>query len=250
MGQSTKVCWQCRSEVHLLAKVCPACRVKLGDVKSNGLASRPLGCAVWLLMTLGFIFALGFISMQCSTQRHVELKQEAIDEKQAETDRLKAIPAAEHLVWARSEIAGLQKQWSIDRFDKFISRTAQVNRSAAEWTEVQQLIKKGWTLQKTENARLEKERIAAEKKLAKEQEPLRKAYAKELESQLLEKRMNADVTTGGPEHTVITIKWALVSKVTAHDISKNTKLHENLNSLHFKKLIITDGYRESWSWKY
>ena len=41
-----KVCWQCRSTVHPLAKVCPHCGAKLGSAAAGGVAKKPMG---WIM---------------------------------------------------------------------------------------------------------------------------------------------------------------------------------------------------------
>ncbi len=76
----------------------------------------------------------------------------------------------------------------------------------------------------------------------------RNAFAKELESRLLDQRMNATVSTFGEGATGLRIKWILVSKVTAHDFSKNGDFLASLRRRGFKQFKITDGYDETWTW--
>lgn len=45
----SKVCFQCRSEVDLLASVCPNCRAKLGKARGNGVAKKRTSFAVGCL---------------------------------------------------------------------------------------------------------------------------------------------------------------------------------------------------------
>ncbi|MDP2024832.1 hypothetical protein [Sulfuriferula sp.] len=69
----------------------------------------------------------------------------------------------------------------------------------------------------------------------------RKDFAKNLENAFIEKRMNTDVSASGSKNTVLRIKWALASKVSAHDLSKSDVL-ESAETAGFKKVIFTDGY--------
>lgn len=75
----------------------------------------------------------------------------------------------------------------------------------------------------------------------------RKDFANNLEQVFIEKRMNTDVTAHGPRNTILRIKWALASKVSANDLHKSG-IVEQAEKAGFKKLIFTDGYDSSWTW--
>lgn len=55
---ATKVCYQCRSDVHVLAKVCPNCRAKLGAAGAGGIAKKPTSAAMGCIVV--FIAAIVF----------------------------------------------------------------------------------------------------------------------------------------------------------------------------------------------
>ncbi len=76
----------------------------------------------------------------------------------------------------------------------------------------------------------------------------RKKFAEKLEQSFLDLRMNADVTAIGPQYTVLRIKYALVSKVTANDLTKSGII-ERAQAAGFKSVQFTDGYDETWTWK-
>jgi hypothetical protein len=76
----------------------------------------------------------------------------------------------------------------------------------------------------------------------------RKLFAKQLEQNALDSRMDATVTTFGPDATGLRMKWILVSRVTANDFSKTEGFFEKLRTYGFKRFEITDGYRENWYW--
>ena len=102
------------------------------------------------------------------------------------------------------------------------------------------------------NARLASFRAARDKAAAAEAHTLaagnRKSYARDLEEKLLDEHINATVTTFGEGSTGLRMKWILVSRVTAHDFSKNGDFLERLRNRGFKKFQITDGYDETWTW--
>ena len=75
--------------------------------------------------------------------------------------------------------------------------------------------------------------------LAKETQ--RRAFAKACEERFLDAGMNCDVTTQGGHAETLRIKWALSSKVSAHQISKGDLL-QTAKDMSFKKVILTNGF--------
>jgi hypothetical protein len=75
----------------------------------------------------------------------------------------------------------------------------------------------------------------------------RKVFAANLEKVFIEKRMNTDVTVEGSANTVLKIKWALASKVTANDLSKSG-LIDQAKEAGFRRVIFTDGYNSVFEW--
>lgn len=75
----------------------------------------------------------------------------------------------------------------------------------------------------------------------------RRAYAKTYEESLLDKGINATVTTSGTDATTLQMKWILVGKVLAHQYTKGSILGE-MRNMGFRRFVITDGYDEAWSW--
>jgi hypothetical protein len=96
------------------------------------------------------------------------------------------------------------------------------------------------------------EAAAAEAKQHKEdaqaQEAGRITFAKTVENQMLDQGFNFDVVTVGAKHTTLRMKWALASKVAAHQISENTQMFETARELGFKRMELTDGFDFTWSW--
>ncbi len=250
MSQITKICYACRCEADLYAQICPNCRAKLGGRKKSGIASSPTACLPFFAGALGLLLVLA-VALNYYTNKGVEdaraAEQAALA---AERARLKAAPPAEHIAWAKPMLELLKKKWDVATFDQVIGRLSMIDKTTPEGAEAADLMRTGWALQRSANALAVKAEKIQNERIAKSQEPLRIEYAKNLETEFLEKRINADVRASGPGHTTLTIKWILVNKVSAHDMGKNHSLHENLRRLHFKKMILTDGYDESWIWTY
>lgn len=77
---------------------------------------------------------------------------------------------------------------------------------------------------------------------------LRREFAKQYESRLLDQGIDATVTTPGREATTLRLRWILVSRVLAHQMGKDPELFASLRRLGFKRLEISDGYDEEWYW--
>lgn len=98
--------------------------------------------------------------------------------------------------------------------------------------------------------------IAAEKSAkeeraleAKVDRVLRDQMAKSVENSMLDEGYNVDVTAEGPDHTTLRFKWIFVSKVFAHQLSERSEVFDSARKIGFKKIVATDGYDESWTWK-
>ena len=83
---------------------------------------------------------------------------------------------------------------------------------------------------------------------AKVKRVLRDQMAKNIENSMLDKGYNVDVIAIGKDHTVLHLKWVLVSKVMAHQLAKQGDFFENARKVDFKKVEITDGFKETWYW--
>lgn len=100
------------------------------------------------------------------------------------------------------------------------------------------------TARKKEEAAKAAERAVLE---AKARRVLRDQMAKHIENAMLDEGFNVDVSARGPDHTVLHLKWALVSKVVAHQLAKGDFL-EDARALGFRRVEITDGFDETWYW--
>ncbi|WP_157139464.1 hypothetical protein [Achromobacter piechaudii] len=116
-----------------------------------------------------------------------------------------------------------------------------IEKSSPEYSKAQALLKAMATHDK-KNA----EFLAAYE--AKAKIDSRKKFATRLEQAFLDTRMNVDVSTSGTQHTVLRIEYVLASKVTANDLAKSGIVAE-ARSAGFKKVLFTDGYDKTWTWK-
>lgn len=74
----------------------------------------------------------------------------------------------------------------------------------------------------------------------------RKAYAKLLEEGFLKQGISVDVTTRGNDAKTLHYKYALVSKAFTYQVQHNSDFVSTCRELGFKKMILTDGFRETY----
>jgi hypothetical protein len=96
----------------------------------------------------------------------------------------------------------------------------------------------------------QKRKAAEEAKLeAETQQALRVVFAKRLENQLLDEGFDATVAAAGKNRAVLRIRWILVDRVMAHQMSKESGIFQSAREMGFKRVEITDGYDAAWYWK-
>lgn len=165
-------------------------------------------------------------------------EQRAAERKAKAEAAWAAIPPEEHLAQAAKLLAGKPEEAQVKEARRHLGAIQKDTPEA----------RKAASLQAQANAHQTRIRNEERKVEAAAQTVARGIFAKELENHYLDKGINADVTTSGPGKTSLRIKWALVSKVTAHQLGKNGDFWESMRKLGFKKVVMTDGYDESFSW--
>jgi len=74
----------------------------------------------------------------------------------------------------------------------------------------------------------------------------RKALARTAEENFLKNGHSATVTTEGKDDTVLRIKYVLVSKAFAYQVQHQDEFITKCRELGFKRIVLDDGYIESW----
>jgi hypothetical protein len=77
----------------------------------------------------------------------------------------------------------------------------------------------------------------------------RQAYAQVLQNKFYDDGLNIKVRGSGPETTVLTMTFVLFDEVWVHNFQKGDLLEE-VGRQGFKKVVVSDGYTRSWSWKF
>lgn len=76
----------------------------------------------------------------------------------------------------------------------------------------------------------------------------RAEYADDLERSYLSAGLDVRVTLTGPKQTTLRITWVLVGRPAAYQMMNDASLTQNLQRRGFKKVVLSDGYNESYSW--
>lgn len=124
---------------------------------------------------------------------------------------------------------------------------------ADAWTQLK-LTKRGdpeWPAAVAAAAGLERCRKATEASLSKGVQRImvqqREQWAQRAEVAMLDKGMNVDFTLSGPAKDRVTVKWALMSKATVHQITNGGSMQEGaflsqLQKVGFRRVTFTDGF--------
>jgi hypothetical protein len=180
--------------------------------------------------------------------------QKASDERRLADDRRKiaefeAMSAAEHLEKVKTS---LRVGNSVSSVQDGIRHLEAIPEGSGERREAEDL--KRQFDSETEKIRIENAKMAAKEaaREAKERAALnrilRDNMVQTIETGMLDKGYNVTVTAIGKDHTTLRIKWILVSKVTAHEFSKQGDFFEEARKIGFRRVEITDGYDETWYW--
>ncbi len=116
-----------------------------------------------------------------------------------------------------------------------------ISSDTKEWADAQLMLKKINKI-KHQNA-LEEEKAKRKQEITK-----RKDFAKLLEKTYLDNGSDVYVSTSGNNHTVLRIKWVLMSRPQVHDTVNRQEEMSMLKALGFKKIIFSDGFEEGWTY--
>lgn len=147
----------------------------------------------------------------------------------------------EHLIDAK-EVLRSSKEFSLTEYWDIKSHLDAIPRESAEWKEsrllMQRITKK--------KADFDKKQVVEEK-----QRPIeaRKDFAVSYENECLNRGMDARVTTLGAGHTTLKIQFVLINRPFAHQFNNDNDIRSRLTGLGFSKVILTNGFDDTWTIK-
>jgi hypothetical protein len=277
------LCSSCGQTIPDRAKFCLRCGARMPKPTRNpvapastlagnlgwfaGAITRDLihgGAKVWVLCALIVVFVV-FVIIRTRERAAQESsiaeqqKQDAANaqkKSEAEAAAFSGMTAAEHL--QRAQLA-LKLDATPDEIDEGLRNLGAISPSAPEAASAKALrrklaaakarLLKAEEEQSREAARAsagEAKKNAALEAVAKR--AARDALAKTMEDNLLHQGLNVDVLATGKDHTILRIKWVLVSKALAYQLSEKGDVTDVARAYGFKRVLITDGYDQAWSW--
>lgn len=93
-----------------------------------------------------------------------------------------------------------------------------------------------------------RQEAAAKRATATAERDARRAYAQRLETGFLDGGLDIEVTTSGERATTLRLKYVLFTRVWVHKVQNDTDLISNARRLGFRRVIMTDGYEDTWTW--
>lgn len=269
-------CHECGKEISSTAATCPSCGAK---------ARMSNGKKIIIGIALGLLF-VPFIAQhldetrqrEATAQRaaaarsHAELKAtEFQTQGQAVVQKAQAALTADDLTTAKS----ILDPWATVKTSEMNALRAELaakTKVKAEAAEKADLLKRAAALKPSDGAEgekiyarlsaLEPERtefktkLSAFKKTHEKQAAAaahaellanRQNYARALENQMLSKGMSVDVVAKGKENTTLHVKYVLVSKALVYKFNHNADLMAEIRLMGFTKVVLTDGYDETWT---
>ncbi len=177
-------------------------------------------------------------------------EKQRVEEERKQEEAFKALSPAEHFSRLKSLLTVNSASQSVTEALKHLAAIPPNTLEAAEAAIIKRQYDASKRQQQQEAAKAQA--VSAKKQAAEAaavNRVLRDTMAKTFENNLLDKGYNVDVAAIGKDHTTLHIKWVLVSKVLAHQLSQQADFFDNARKIGFKRVEITDGYEETWYWK-
>jgi hypothetical protein len=231
-------CRECKSQISTTADACPKCGAK---------PKKTSGCAVVVAIFLG-LFAFSVIARSCAGESSTapqSAKSNSVASPAPNTPSPKADPAA---VLAEStktvdEVEARLKE-NATRLKKFYGTADQVKTATAD------LIKLALV-----EGLYQESKIKAEKQLSVRADSLigrvsmqqRSLYASTMEEAFIKNGMDIRVSATGAKKDQLRLRYILMSQPLVYKFQNEMKLGEQAGNFGFKKVILTDGYDETWT---
>ncbi len=232
-------CHECGKEVSTNADKCPNC----GAPVKKPFLQKKIGCLGAIVIVI--LFA-AIASLFDSKTPQTSTPPQSPPQKTQTDDSFIKMTAKEHLEAAQKSLSDgykpnkdpMKTTWGhVTDARKHLEA---IKQNDSEYSDAKKLM--------TEVVRREKEiekasAIIAKKFMIEQRETL----AKRMEREYLSKGMDVDVILSGSEKTTIKLQYVLFNRPFVYKLTNETDVLENLKKAGFKKVILSDGYRYSWT---
>ncbi len=233
-------CKECGHEISSEAEKCPNCGKKPAKLS---------GCLIIVIIAVvGIIIAHLFGPSKNDTPTNSQPESNISSTSQTgnstttsepEPDPFTKMTAAEHINEAKTDMDSACSYC----YDEARKHLEAIKEQDKEYTEVKPLLKKLEQLEekrKKEWAEIDRKReISAREK-----------FAYEYEKKLLEEGMDVYVRAQGKDKTTLYLKYVLFSRPLIYNLVNDSNFSNLVTSNGFKKVIFTDGYDSTWTYKY
>jgi|GEM_PF-1073146 len=235
----SKMCRKCGLDFSANESVCPHCGTRNPWWLSK--AATGFISSIGFAMIVFIIFSITFPKSERPSTEQKELTKQK-SENALIQEHFNKMTAKEHLEKAKN---------SFITDPDIRKHLFAIPRESKEWPEAQKVLKKIEQLEKevqAEEAKRQKIKEAEEAKRQKIKEiENRKEFAEILERTYLERMADVYVGTSGKEHTILTIKWILMSRPEVHDTINREEEMKIIKGMGFKKIVFTNGYDSTWT---
>jgi flagellar biosynthesis GTPase FlhF len=248
-----KFCQYCGAQTADTASALPESRYILPKGSNVTLRTRskrksflydtPFGYPVLIVLVavVGVAIVINSVSATHSKNQQAEERKQRVEEEQKRREAdaaFNSMTSAQHIEQAR---LALKPNSTLSGINEGIRNLEAISASAPEAAEAKALQRKLAVAKE----RLERARAAAE---ASTERAERTLFAKTMENNLLHQGLSVDVLAIGKDNTTLHIKWVLVSKALAYQLSEKGEILESARKIGFRRVEITDGYNETWYW--
>lgn len=208
-----KKCRHCNKMISISADKCPYCGKSLSNI---GLA-----LAIALPLVICFIVFIAIFPWDHSQNNSPKPKQG------------ERTPSQEHL-------RSFQIALRTGDFATANMHFNQMPKDSPEYKKASEIYAK--TTEERAKAKKESDKIVAATMIVQRQN-----FADAYERQLLDQGMDVYVSALGKSRQTLKVKWILVSRPLVYKMINDPNFVSKLREMGFKKLVMTDGYDDTWS---
>jgi hypothetical protein len=224
-------CKECGHDVSTQAKVCPTCGAQIKKPSGTGLA-------LFLLVVIGVLALIGLATRDRSVSDQQTVPAPQRPSPSPTPDPFTTMTPTEHV----AEIKKALEAWTPhkDPMKTYWGRLDDADRHYA-------------ILPAEDQRRPDVVKLKAELERRKKESSrlagiaTREVFARQLEKNYLDQGLDVYVSLHGQDNTTLKLKFVLFSRPLVHKFTNDAGAMAALRKAGFKKVILTDGYNQTWT---